>query len=246
MNHTNQSLVRTGCIAVLCLGAVLCLSAADNTANSQPPQSQPVVRREVTPVYPYDLLLSGKAGWVDANLVVDYSGRPLLASPQSASDPALLKAALAIIEATEYQPAKKNKHTVMTAVMQRVVFPGEAEMDASARRILGELRKNKPGFCSLMELDQRPKTMKQVVPVYPRAMKEDGLTGQAEIEFVVDREGRVHFPRVVSASQEGFGWAAAIAVAQWRYEPPTRNGQSVDVRMVVPVLFDARSLAAAD
>ena len=54
------------------------------------------------------------------------------------------------------------------------------------------------------------------------------------------------FPRIISATQEDFGWAAATAVAQWRFQPPTKNGQKVDARMTVPVLFDARKLAAAD
>jgi TonB family protein len=77
-------------------------------------------------------------------------------------------------------------------------------------------------------------------------MKTDGLTGQAEIEFIVDRDGRVLFPRIVSASHEDFGWAAATAVSQWRFNPPMRNGQRVEVRMSVPILFDAQKLASSD
>ena len=60
------------------------------------------------------------------------------------------------------------------------------------------------------------------------------------------RDGRVLFPRIVSASHEDFGWAAATAVAQWKFNPPMRNGQRVDVRMVVPVMFDAQKLASSD
>jgi TonB family protein len=98
----------------------------------------------------------------------------------------------------------------------------------------------------LQELDERPKTVRQDSPVYPRALKDDSLTGQAEIEFIVGADGRVHYPRIVSATQEDFGWAAATAIAQWQFQPPTKDGKHVDVRMTVPVLFDARKLAAAD
>jgi outer membrane biosynthesis protein TonB len=56
----------------------------------------------------------------------------------------------------------------------------------------------------------------------------------------------VHFPHIVSASHEDFGWAAATAVAQWKFAPPQKNGEKVEVRMKTQVLFDARQLAAAD
>jgi outer membrane biosynthesis protein TonB len=56
----------------------------------------------------------------------------------------------------------------------------------------------------------------------------------------------VLFPRIVSASHEDFGWAASVAVAQWRYQPPQKDGRSVEVRMTVPILFTAQQLAEAD
>jgi TonB family protein len=197
-------------------------------------------------VYPYDMIIQGKTGWAEASFVVDYAGRPLFTNASDASDPAFAKAAIAMIEANQFNPVKKDKRLTMAQSAQRFVFPGEAALDPEARRILAELRKSDPAICSQAELDQRPKALRQEAPVYPRAMKDDGLTGQAEIEFVVTAEGKVMFPRIVSATQEDFGWAAAAAVAQWRFEPPTRNGHKVDARLTVPVLFDARRLAAAD
>jgi len=170
----------------------------------------------------------------------------LFTNPSGASDPAFAKAAVAMIEANEFAPVKKDKRATMALSSQRINFPGEAALDPEAKRILTELRKAQPSLCSQGELDERPKAIRQSAPVYPRAMKDDGLTGQAEIEFVVTANGKVLFPRIISATQEDFGWAAAAAVAQWRYEPPTKNGQKVDARITVPVLFDARRLAASD
>lgn len=222
------------------------VQAADSTKGSDAALVQPTPRNEIAPVYPYELLLAGGSGWVDARFVVDHRGRPFFASYEGASSPALVKAALAMVEATEFTPARKNKHAVMAPVVQRLVFPGEQALDSDAKRILSELRKESPGFMTLADLDQKPRAVKQDVPVYPRALRDDGLTGQAEIEFIVDETGRVHFPRIVSATQEGFGWAAATAISQWRYEAPVKNGKPVAVRMTVPVLFDARRLAASD
>jgi len=57
------------------------------------------------------------------------------------------------------------------------------------------------------------------------------------IEFIIDRDGRCRLPRVVSASQPEFGWAAAAAINQWVFAPPTKGGQPVDVKVNIPVDF---------
>ena len=216
------------------------------TRNMGGESAQGKAKREINIVYPYEMIVAGKPGWAEASFVIDYAGRPLFTNPSGASDPAFAKAAVAMIEANEYTPIKKNRHLVMAPSSKHFEFGGEAMLDPESRRVLAELRKPQPAFYSIGELDQRPKAIRQDSPVYPRALKDDGLTGQAEIEFVVSSEGKVLFPRIVSATQEDFGWAAAIAVAQWRFQPPTKDGQKVDMRMTVPVLFDAGKLAAAD
>jgi TonB family protein len=74
--------------------------------------------------------------------------------------------------------------------------------------------------------------------MYPTALKKNGRpSGQAVIEFVIDRDGRARLPRIVSASDEQFGWAAATAVSQWVFDMPRRNGQPVDVRVKIPFQF---------
>lgn len=233
-----------GVIALMGMALTSVWAASNSSGQSNAPSPQ--AKRSIAMVYPYDLLLQGKTGWAETSFVVDYTGRPLFANAANASDPAFAKAAIAMIEANQYVPIKRDRHVSMTQTSQRIVFLGEAAMDPEARRILAELRKPSPSFCSVGELDSRPKALQQSAPVYPRAMKDDGLTGEAEIEFVVTSEGKVLFPHIVSATQEDFGWAAATAVAQWRFQPPTRNGQKVDVRMTVPVLFDANRLASAE
>lgn len=203
-------------------------------------------KRAINALYPYDLIVQGKTGWAETNFVVDYVGRPLFTTASGASDPAFAKAAIAMVEANEFATIKKNKRAVMAPASLHFNFSGESSLDPDARRVLAELRKSQSAICTLAELDEHPKSLRQDSPVYPRALKDDGLTGQAEVEFVVGADGRVYFPRIVSASQEDFGWAAAAAIAQWRFQAPTKNGQPVDVRMTVPVFFDARKLAAAD
>lgn len=75
---------------------------------------------------------------------------------------------------------------------------------------------------------------------YPPALKQgDKPAGTAMIEIVIDREGRARLPRIVSATREEFGWAAATAAAQWVFQPPMRGGHAVDVKVRVPFEFTA-------
>ena len=206
----------------------------------------PIAKRKPMPVYPYEMVISGQSGSADASFVVDYVGRPLFTTASGASDKAFAKVAVAMVEASEYSPGKKGTHRVMSPTSEHFQFDGENSLDSEARRVLTELRKPKSAILTTTELDERPKVIRQVAPAYPRALKDDGLTGQAEIEFIISRDGYVLFPRIISATHEDFGWAATVAVAQWRYQPPQKNGRNVEVRMTVPVLFTAQKLAEVD
>jgi TonB family protein len=206
----------------------------------------PSAKRKPRVIYPYELVISGQPAWADASFVVDYVGRPLFTASSASSNKAFGKAVVAMIEATEYNPGKKGTHRVMSPASEHFQYNGEASLDPESRRVLAELRKPQPAILAANELDERPKVLSQTAPTYPRALKDDGLTGQAEIEFIVSREGVVMFPKIISATHEDFGWAASVAVAQWRYQPPQKNGRAVEVRMTVPILFTAQKLAEAD
>jgi TonB family protein len=216
------------------------------TVKSATIEEAPTASRKVAAVYPYEQLVKGQTGWGEVSFVVDYSGRAILTASTGASDSAFARSMTAMLEATEFSPARKDKRPVMAPAISHEAFNPEATLDPVSRAVLSELRKEKPAIFSVADLDDRPRAVAQKSAVYPRSLKTDGLTGQAEIEFVVDRDGRVLFPRIVSSSHEDFGWAAATAVAQWKFNPPMRNGQRVDVRMSVPVMFDAQKLASSD
>ncbi len=208
--------------------------------------TQPVAKRKAPLVYPYDMLINASKGVGEVNFVVDVTGRVLLPTITKESDPEFAGAVMAMVEASEFTPATSGKKAVYATATERVTFMGEEALDAEGRRILAELRKPTQSIYKAGDLDDRPKALVQSSPVYPRAMKSDQLTGSAEIEFIIDRYGNVRFPRIVSATHKDFGWAAATAVAQWRYERPMRNGVNVDVRVTVPVIFDEQKLASSD
>jgi len=89
-------------------------------------------------------------------------------------------------------------------------------------------------------LDVKPEPVYQVEPVYPSSLDRKAFPrGDAQVEFIVDRTGRVRLPRIVSSSERRFGWAAATAVSQWVFSVPTRGGRPVDVKLRRSFPFNA-------
>ena len=75
--------------------------------------------------------------------------------------------------------------------------------------------------------------------------KHAGKDGTTEVEFIIDREGVVHLPRIVSASEPEFGCSAATAVVRWRFAPPIKAGEPVDARVRMQLDFRAAEPAPA-
>jgi TonB family protein len=87
-------------------------------------------------------------------------------------------------------------------------------------------------------LDAKLRPIWRAMPIYPAALKEEKIAGRAEVEFVIDRTGRARVPKILSATRDEMGWAAATAISQWLFEPPTRGGEPVDVRVRIPLDFN--------
>ena len=255
MNTKFISHTRSSACAIVAVAAFALANSTHAEERAQLPQEAapaaivpdvlPQAKRRVAPVYPYEMLVAGRSGWAEADFLVDHSGRAQFTNPH-ASEREFALAMTAMVEASDFSPARKGKRPVMAPAIERYSFNGEASLDPEARRVLGKIRQSADSFIAASDLSERPVPIKQSTPIYPRGQKCDQQTGQAEIEFIISREGRVLFPRIVSASHEDFGWAAATAISQWRFQPPVKNGEAVDVRVKIPVIFDARQLAESD
>ncbi len=77
-------------------------------------------------------------------------------------------------------------------------------------------------------------------PLYPMSLIEGRPAGSAVIECIIDRRGRVCLPRIISASEQAFGWSAATAMV--RFVPPKAKGKPVDVKVRIPFNFAAPNL----
>ena len=212
--------------------------SAQTPAVPLPPVKTLSMVRKLAPVYPLDLLLKGKTGWAEVRFMVDYSGRPVMTTIAESSNPIFGHALLAEVESNEFMPPRVNGQPQISLSGQRYNFEGEAGLDPSEKRILAELRKPAPAIVPSNELDTPLHSTRQEPPVYPTALLGEGVSGKAEIEFIVTQEGRVAFPKIVSATSEDFGWAAATAISRWRYQPPVKGAQKVDTRARIVVTYD--------
>jgi TonB family protein len=92
-------------------------------------------------------------------------------------------------------------------------------------------------------LNSRPRPVHQGPPQYPYLLSAAGLEGNAEIEFIINRDGRVVEARVISATNTAFGAAAQRAVEEWRFAPGMSEGRKVATRVKQLIEFNLDSPA---
>jgi protein TonB len=94
------------------------------------------------------------------------------------------------------------------------------------------------GILSSLNLDNPPRARVRIPPMFPTEAKNQGRTGEVDVEFIVDESGSVREPRVVKSTDSIFDEPTLRAVAKWRFEPGRAKGRIVRFRMAVPVVFN--------
>lgn len=65
------------------------------------------------------------------------------------------------------------------------------------------------------------------------------LPATVRVIFMVEPDGSVREPKVLSSTDPAFEDAALHVVRTWRFEPEMKDGRPVRTRMMVPVTFAA-------
>jgi TonB family protein len=190
-------------------------------------------------VYPYEQALAGVQGDAVVQFNIDADGFAREVSVVNASQPAFGLAAKSMIAALRFAPVVQGGKAVPRMGLKQEDRFNRDSLDAGARAMIDELKKAQPAIAKARELDQvPPKLAKYVNPVFPQAMLDTGGTGgEAVIECIIDATGHVQLPRIISATTDDCGWAAATAVLRWEFAPPTRGGKPVATRMRIPLEF---------
>ncbi|MBI5383026.1 MAG: TonB family protein [Opitutae bacterium] len=188
------------------------------------------------PVYPRNLLLAGTTGEALVSFTVGVSGNVTDAKVVSATTPAFGAALLAAVEMWMFTPGTSGGKVLPVRIQAKHAF--DAENLVAAEQRIAKALQSPEGIGQARGLDERLQPLWRMIPAYPQELRATGApTGDAEIEFVIDRDGRVRAPLVIRATHPAFGWSAATAATQWVFAPPRRGGQADDVRVRVPFNF---------
>lgn len=200
-----------------------------------------VPHKTVDPVYPCDFLLDGQPGSATAEFSVQPDGKIIAMKVVDESRAEFGRALLAALEVSTFSAVSGDGRAGAITLMKRAEFKPPASdqtgsFDGTSGRLVQLAQRGK--IAGGAGLDDKLTPIYQVPPGYPSVLLEHGRpTGRAMIEFVIDRDGRCRLPRILSATTEEFGWAAATAVGQWIFKAPRRAGEPTEVKVQIPINF---------
>jgi periplasmic protein TonB len=89
----------------------------------------------------------------------------------------------------------------------------------------------------ISKLDQQPVAKFQARPTFPFEMRRAGISGEVQVDFIVDTNGDVRNAFAAHSSQREFEAPAVQAVSKWKFKPGRKNGHAVFTHMQVPIVF---------
>lgn len=94
-------------------------------------------------------------------------------------------------------------------------------------------------FVASTELDQAPRPVKRVAPVYPPMAARQRVTGEVILSILINETGKVQEVRVLRVEKKGMGFedAAVAAVKQFTFEPGMKDGKKVKTWIPIPFVF---------
>ena len=84
------------------------------------------------------------------------------------------------------------------------------------------------------------KVLRRVEPRYPSALVPARKTAVVTVRCVIDRNGRIRDPQVITSSWAPFNQSVLDAVQQWTFAPGTLRGEPVDTWFELTVRFEVR------
>jgi TonB family protein len=83
----------------------------------------------------------------------------------------------------------------------------------------------------------QPMATRKVDPAYPLQLMRENVAGTVILYAVIHADGTVGSVRVLRGVDDRLDQFASQAVAQWQFQPATRNGSPVDVEATFQIPF---------
>jgi TonB family protein len=91
----------------------------------------------------------------------------------------------------------------------------------------------------------QPVATRKVDPGYPTQLIRENVTGTVIVYAVIHADGSVSNVKVLRGVDDRLDRYACDAVAQWKFQPATKNGVPVDVEATFQIPFRPPKLASA-
>ncbi|MGB7849013.1 MAG: TonB family protein [Candidatus Acidiferrum sp.] len=207
----------------------------------------------VPPVFPLTAKERSVYGNVQIDALIDASGN--VAKVKALSGPAILQhAAMDAVKQWKYSPAvldgqPTSMHlnvTVQFGELENSTSPGSGRNRGSGTGSKshstgsdgGYVLRNDPN--APLPADLRPPQLtKSVEPVYPLAAKQQNISGNVQIDALIDASGNVGATKILSGPPL-LQRAALDAVKQWKYTPALLSGQPISMHLTLTVEFRNR------
>jgi TonB family protein len=217
--------------------AALVLAAARARADEIVPADHvdqgPVVKSQVSPVYPYSLRLTGNKGEVVVDFIVDPKGDVVRADVSKSSHPDFEAPAVEAVLKWKFKPGMADGHPVYVHMKVPIYF--QLQMGVQDERLPDRFKggldpwvipphapKEAPAD---FQYDEPPKPLLTSAPVYPYDLLVRKVKGKASVTFFIDTAGRPHVLKVVSATLPEFGASTTAMIEAWKFEPARKDGK---------------------
>lgn len=92
-------------------------------------------------------------------------------------------------------------------------------------------------FAPLRADFEPPVPVRTSAPVFPYELRHDGISGVVLVNCLIDAQGNVTDMKVVKSTHDAFVEPAIAALKKWKFKPAQRDGNSVPVRVSIPIKF---------
>jgi TonB family protein len=202
----------------------------------------PQIKVVSLPAYPRNLLVERVTGSAKVVVALDRFGKIKTVAVINATHPEFGAATKAMLENWEFAPALKAGRPIP------VLFSFEHQFAQNERDngisdettdALYQLKSKSAEIHEVVALDAAPKILYQLEAADPRkTFPKDNGVDTVQIEFIIDREGGVQLPRIVSATNMDLAWSVATVLQRWLFEVPKVKGTAVFARK--EMLFEFR------
>ncbi len=193
--------------------------------------SNPVPTRTYKPDYPENLRNQGITGNAVIKFTINKQGSVVDPEVVSATHEAFGAASMDAIRQWQFLPARKNGKIVSKQVQLPFNFTLTLEEKLTNRIGREVFTKVRGKIYKADKLDTSPAPINTVSPVYPDELKDSGIEGEAQVKFIINKEGLVMNPKIVSTDHEKFGPSALMASLTLKFDPVELKGKRINVEM---------------